>query len=296
MGLFNKLIPGSSNSGNSQKQRDWIPTAIEFTTSEVDSNSQQSGSLSGFGNGLGSHDMLGHGMNSRSVGQQPPASSGFRTQSSEMVGRGVNTRAMHQQDQGLPPQQSIQNQHRPNPFDDSDDNAKQQRPNPFDDSDDNLNSDGRGEPNSKPTSNPFDLDYGSDDDENDLPPQQQPSRPQTQRNNTNPFMVDSPTPQNRNQSQVHNQQQQQQQHQQQYNGPPAESGGFKNFDDSMKAMEEKLSTIDDSKFMDFVDDNSSNTPLSGIEEGSEQNGSDMGGKKTKKEGTETIFWKQAEQK
>ncbi|EJK43724.1 hypothetical protein THAOC_37791 [Thalassiosira oceanica] len=289
MGLFNKLIPGSSNSGNSQKQRDWIPTAIEFTTSEVDSNSQQSGSLSGFGNGLGSHDMLGHGMNSRSVGQQPPASSGFRTQSSEMVGRGVNTRAMHQQDQGLPPQQSIQNQHRPNPFDDSDDNAKQQRPNPFDDSDDNLNSDGRGEPNSKPTSNPFDLDYGSDDDENDLPPQQQPSRPQTQRNNTNPFMVDSPTPQNRNQSQVHNQQQQQQQHQQQYNGPPAESGGFKNFDDSMKAMEEKLSTIDDSKFMDFVDDNSSNTPLSGIEEGSEQNGSDMGGKKTKKKGLKRFF-------
>lgn len=287
MGLLKKLIPGSSNSGsNSQKQqRDRIPTAIEFTTSEVDSNSQQSGSLmSGFGNGLGPQDMVGHGMNSRSVGsvgQPSPASSGFRTQSSEMVGRGMNTRAMHQPGQGLPPQQSIQ---------------QQQRANPFDDSDDNLNSNGR-ESNSKPASNPFDLEYESDDDENDLPPQQQPPRPQPQSNNTNPFMVESPTPQNRNQPHVHHHQQQQphvhqQQQQQPMNGPPVGSGGsggLQQFEDTMKAMEEKLSNIDDSKFMDFVDDNSSKTALSGIEEGSEQNGSDMGGKKTKKKGLKRFF-------
>ena len=286
MGLLNKLIPGSSNSGSSsQKQRDWIPTAIEFSTSEVDSNSQQSGSLSGFGHGLGSQDMIGHGMNSRSVGQQPPASSGFRTHSSEMVGRGVNSRAMNQQNQGLPPQQGIQNQHQPqpNPFDDSDDNLKQQRPNPFDDSDDNLNSDGRG-PNGKSAGrNPFDLEYESDEDENDLPPQ--PSRPQPQSNNTTSSMRDSPAPapQSRDSNVHHNHPQQQP------DGPPAGSGGLRNFEDSMRAMEEKLSTIDDSKFMDFVDDNSSKTPLSGIEEGSEQNGSDIGGKKTKKKGLKRFF-------
>jgi len=49
--------------------------------------------------------------------------------------------------------------------------------------------------------------------------------------------------------------------------PQEQKGGLQQFEESMKAMEEKLSSIDNSKFMEFAGDvDSSATPLSGIDE------------------------------
>ena len=54
-------------------------------------------------------------------------------------------------------------------------------------------------------------------------------------------------------------------------GAANNTGGLRQFEDTIAAMEEKLNNIDNSKFMDFVpDDNSSATPLSGIEEESRE--------------------------
>ncbi|KAL7553561.1 hypothetical protein ACHAWF_016859 [Thalassiosira exigua] len=53
----------------------------------------------------------------------------------------------------------------------------------------------------------------------------------------------------------------------------ASNAGLARFEDSVKALEEKLGAIDNTKFMDFCDDDDSDaTPLSGIEEDSKESG------------------------
>lgn len=256
MGLFGKF---KSSAPASQKQDDnWVPTSIEFrsdgdggthshdTMSQVPSSDGSSGVWGG-----GAGEMVGRGMNSsqagRGAGKSMPG--GWRT-SDGMEGRGVNSRRPPPQPQpqgrggspsggppgGAPP---------PNPFMDDSPGS-----NP---SDSPAKGDARKEAQAP---NPFDLEYQSDGESGGRSSRRGPLEDGSGGGNASPTPVDNSGRGNSSsKSNIDNQ-----------SDPQQKEGGLQQFEESLKAMEEKLSNIDSSKFMEFHDADSSATPLSGIDE------------------------------
>jgi len=248
MGLFTKLKPPhqQSNNANGSKEKssntplknqpkDWVPSAIEFTTSDGGDAGDDStfdtppaAPLMNGGVAGGVVPMMGHGMNSRRV---PPSAPGLQQQQlpespggwkkSEMVGRGMNSRQV-----AAPPQK-----------------------------------------------NPFHSESSDDDDDGDnVAPTHKKKQPP---NPFMDDSTESPDQQHTQSTKKGKSKQQQQASQQKIQPPIAGippqaplAGGLQQFEDSMKQFEEKLGAIDNSKFMEFdnTGGSSHSTPLSEIEE------------------------------
>ncbi|KAL9184958.1 hypothetical protein ACHAXT_002735 [Thalassiosira profunda] len=279
MGLFAKLVPSPAQP-SPQHGKDWIPTAIEFATSAdeaAECASRESSSLGGHGASYdalhGGGVMVGRGRNSRQAGQAGPA--GVQTPNSthgewrsDMTGRGMNSSRLSN---------------------DRSNTNDSPGANPFVDDSEDGSSPNKSEKESR-NDNPFDLEYESSGDEESPQPIGNSGRKK------NPFLDDDSddvlaseaqaalaTVQGSKPSQG-SKKSGKKSNKNKTGGKKVskaskggDSGSVATFEDAASLMEEKLSKIDTSQFLEFDDDDddrSSATPLSYIEE--EESGESSG--------------------